>query len=105
MHRVCFLLRVEPELLDEYTARHQHVWPDMLAALRETGWHNYSIFAAGDGLLVGYLETPDFDAARAAMAATEVNARWQAEMAPFFLDIAGAPDESMVPLPEIFHLD
>ena len=105
MRRVCFLLRVKPGSLDEYERRHQNVWPDMLAALRETGWRNYSIFSAGDGLLVGYLETEDFDAARAAMAATEVNARWQADMAPFFLDIAGAPDESMVPLPEIFHLD
>lgn len=28
-----------PERLDECTHRHQEVWPEMLAALRETGWH------------------------------------------------------------------
>ena len=39
---------------------------------------------ATDGLLVGYLETEDFARAQAAMEATDVNARWQAEMAPFF---------------------
>ena len=81
MNRYCFLLQVRPESLPEYRARHAQVWPDMLQALAESGWHNYSIFARPDGLLVGYVEAEDLDAAQAAMAATEVNARWQAEMA------------------------
>jgi hypothetical protein len=41
----------------------------------------------------------------AAMARTDVNARWQAEMAPFFENLSGRPDEGMVPLTEIFHVD
>ena len=105
MRRVCFLLRVRPERLGEYRERHRAVWPEMLDALRDAGWHNYSIFLRPDGLLVGYLETDDFAAARAAMARTEVNARWQAEMAPFFEDLEGAPDEGMIALDEVFHLD
>ncbi|HLL65321.1 MAG TPA: L-rhamnose mutarotase [Micromonosporaceae bacterium] len=104
--RVCFLLRVRPDRLDEYRARHAEVWPEMLAALRETGWHNYSLFLADDGLLVGYLETEDFAAAKAGMAAREVNTRWQKEMAEFFIDLGGHhADESMVALSEVFHLD
>lgn len=106
MHRVCFLLKVKPDRLEEYKARHQAVWPEMLAALRETGWHNYSLFLRDDGLLVGYLETPDFDAAREGMAAREVNERWQREMAPFFEALEGRrPDEGMLVLEEVFHLD
>ncbi|MFI6322777.1 L-rhamnose mutarotase [Nonomuraea sp. NPDC050556] len=104
MQRVCFLLKVRSDRLEEYRARHAAVWPDMLDALRATGWRNYSLFLRDDGLLVGYLETDDFDAARAAMAATEVNARWQAEMAPFFEDLDGRPDEGMSTLDEVFHL-
>ena len=104
MERVCFLARVRPERLDEYRARHNEVWPEMLAALRAAGWANYSIFLAGDGLLVGYLETDDYEAALAAMAATDVNKRWQAEMAEFFV-AGGAPDESFLRIAEIFHLD
>ena len=78
----------------------------MLAALRETGWHNYSLFLRPDGLLVGYLETPDFDKARAAMKGCPVNARWQAEMVPFFESISeGAADDNMISLAEVFHLD
>jgi L-rhamnose mutarotase len=105
VQRVCFLLKVRPERLAEYRERHQSVWPEMREALTRTGWHNYSLFLRDDGLLVGYLETEDFEAARKAMAETEVNARWQAEMAPFFEDLDGRPDEGMAPLTEVFHLD
>ena len=48
----------------------------------------------------------DLTAAQAAMAATEVNARWQAEMADFFVGTDGRPpDESFRLLPEVFHLE
>ncbi|TDQ50756.1 L-rhamnose mutarotase [Actinorugispora endophytica] len=104
MQRVCFLLKVRADRLEEYRERHAAVWPDMLAALSEAGWGNYSLFCREDGLLVGYLETEDFVAAQAAMERTEVNARWQREMAPFFEGIDGGPDEAMVPLTEVFHL-
>jgi L-rhamnose mutarotase len=105
MERVCFLLRVRPDRLDEYRARHRAVWPEMLDALRETGWRNYSLFLDDAGLLVGYVEAEDFDAAVRAMEATDVNARWQAEMAEFFeLPSGERPDTGLTRLPEVFHL-
>ena len=64
MQRICFVLQVKPDRLEEYKRRHREVWPDMLSALRETGWTNYSLFLRPDGMLVGYLETNDFAAAR-----------------------------------------
>jgi L-rhamnose mutarotase len=106
VQRIGFVLKVRKDRLEEYKARHREVWPEMLAALRETGWHNYTLFLREDGLLFGYLETPDFERAKAGMAGKEVNARWQAEMAPFFEALEGrAADESMMPLEEVFHLD
>ncbi|ARQ71926.1 L-rhamnose mutarotase [Streptomyces marincola] len=105
MQRVCFLLKVRADRTEEYRARHAEVWPEMCQALSESGWHNYSLFLREDGLLVGYLETEDFEAAKAAMDATDVNARWQAEMGEFFEALDGArPDEAMRPLTEVFHL-
>ena len=105
MERVCFLLRVRPDRLDAYKERHRAVWPEMLEALRAAGWRNYSLFLAGDGLLVGYLETDDFAAAVAGMEATGVNARWQAEMTEFFgLPGGERPDTGLVRLEEVFHL-
>ena len=104
--RVCFTLQVDPTRLDEYRARHRAVWPDMQQALRESGWHDYSLFLREDGLLIGYLVADDFAAAQAAMEATEVNARWQAEMGDFFVGLDdGHPDRAMRPLDEVFHLE
>ena len=105
MERVCFQLRVRPERVTEYRARHAAVWPDMLEALHGAGWHNYSLFLADDGLLIGYFETESLDTSLAAMAATEVNGRWQAEMGEFFEDLDGAPDEGFLRLAEVFHLE
>jgi len=100
--RYCFHLQVRPDRMAEYVERHQAVWPEMQDALRATGWRNYSLFLRADGLLIGYVEADDLAAAQAAMAATEVNARWQAEMAPFFE--GRPPGEGFPLLTEVFHL-
>ena len=105
MPRYCFQLQVKPDRIAEYRERHAAVWPDMLRALAETGWHNYSLFLRPDGLLIGYVESADLAAAQAAMDATEVNARWQAEMAEFFEALDVPPDQGFVLLEEVFHLE
>jgi L-rhamnose mutarotase len=106
LERVCFQLQVKPERMDEYRRRHAAVWPEMLDALRETGWRNYSLFLAPDGMLIGYLETENFEAALRGMEETDVNARWQAEMGEFFEQLDGRrPDEGLLVLDEVFHLE
>lgn len=106
LHRICFILHVKKDRLQEYKERHKKVWPEMLEALRQTGWHNYSLFLRDDGMLIGYVETPDFPKALAGMAAKEVNDRWQREMKDFFEDPEGRPaDRQMEPLAEVFHLE
>ncbi len=107
MKRVAFLLKVKEDKIPEYIKHHEAVWPEMLDALRRTGWHNYSLFMRDDGLLFGYFETPDsFQAALAGMSAEEINQRWQEFMAPYFEGLGGAhADESMMELKEVFHLD
>jgi L-rhamnose mutarotase len=105
MERICFLLQVRPDRLEEYKKRHKQVWPEMLQALSGAGWHNYSLFLRDDGLLVGYLETPDFEQALLQMEQLDVNEKWQRDMQPFFAGLAGRPDQGMMRLEEIFHLD
>ena len=105
MKRICFVLQVKPDRLSEYKERHDNVWPEMRQSLAESGWHNYSLFLRDDGLLVGYVETPDFDRALRLMSATDVNRRWQAEMAEFFDGVPGRnADEQMTPLEQVFYL-
>ena len=105
MERVCFQLQVNPDRIDEYTKRHTAVWPNMMRALKATGWNNYSLFLRDDGLLIGYFETASLAGAQAAMAREEVNARWQAEMGEFFVDLDGGPDEGFLRLREVFNLE
>ena len=103
MKRVCFVLNVDPDQLEEYKTRHREVWPEMRAALSDTGWKDYSLFLRHDGLLIGYLVTDDFEKAIAEMKSLPVNARWQQYMAPLFNGLEA--DNSMTPLEEVFHLD
>jgi len=107
VERIGFLFKVNPDRMDEYKAYHRAVWPEMQDALRRTGWHNYSLFMRPDGLIFGYFETPEsLAAAQAGMEKEEVNARWQALMAPFFEGLGRLrPDQGMLELEEIFHLE
>ena len=100
MRRYCFTLQVKPGLLEEYRRRHAAVWPEMLGALRDAGWHDYRLFLRDDGLLVGTLEADDLAAAQAALDATEVSARWEAQMAEFFIS-----GRHLVVLDEVFDLE
>ena len=107
MKRVGFLLKVKESMMDEYKQHHEHVWAEMQEALRRSGWHNYTLFMRGDGLIFGYFETPvDFQTALDQIAQEDVNPRWNAFMEPYFENLGGQlVDESMLELEEYFHLD
>jgi L-rhamnose mutarotase len=105
MKRIGFQFKVRPDRLVEYKYQHKSVWPEMLVALRETGWHNYTLFMRPDGLIFGYFETEaDLATAQAKMAAKEINTRWQ-EFMSSFMDANARPDETFLELEEYFHLD
>lgn len=100
--RQCFLLRVRPDRLPEYIDVHQRVWGEMRAALSKSGWRNYSLFLEEEtGTVVGYFESDDVEAAQAAMALTDVNTRWQAEMAQYFVQPDGGTAQI---IPQYFYL-
>lgn len=101
--RVCFTMQLRRDRIDDYLRAHSRVWPEMLEALTETGWTNYSLFIRReDGFVVGYLETDDFARASSEMSRREINTRWQSSMAEFFE--AGRPDGKLDLLQEYFHL-
>lgn len=94
-------------MLDEYVKEHENVWPDMLVALTETGWSNYSLFLdRTDGTLIGYFETPNLEKALAGMNSKDVNDRWQVSMKKYFVELEGQrPDEGFTRLENIFYLE
>ena len=104
MERVGFTMRLLPGQEAEYRRRHADVWPEMLDALKAAGARDYSIFLYGDQLFA-YLEVDDFARFREHMAATEVNDRWQAEMASLIDPLTDPTTGFHQRLEEIFHLD
>ena len=100
--RSAFVLRVRPDKIAEYVEAHRSVWPEMLAALREAGIRNYTIFRNGNEVF-GYFESDDLEAAAEHMAQQDVNARWQDAMAGLLE--ARVPDAGPPGLEEIFRLD
>lgn len=99
--RCCFLLQVRPEKLTDYVAAHQDVWEEMREALTAAGWRNYSLFLrVEDGMVVGYFESEDVDAAQEAIARAAISPRWEAAMSEYFA--AGGGDKQV--LPQYFHL-
>jgi len=107
MNRIGFILRLKSDKISEYKEHHKKVWPEMLEALKKTGWHNYSLFLKDDGFIFGYFETPGrLEDAIEGMSKEKINSRWQAFMAPYFENLDGLhPDQGMIELEEIFHLD
>jgi L-rhamnose mutarotase len=100
--RTAFVLRVRPERLDEYVAAHEHVWPEMLEALKAAGIRNYTIFRDGNRMF-GYFESDDLERAGRYLAGQDVVARWQDAMAELLEERVA--DEGPPPLEQIFRLD
>jgi L-rhamnose mutarotase len=100
--RTGFALSVKPDRIDDYVAAHRAVWPEMLAALSESGIRNYTIFRAGTTVF-GYFECEDRDAAARYLAEQDVCTRWQDEMADLLEE--RVPDGGPPALEEIFRLD
>ena len=106
MERAGFLLKVRQDKLEDYKRHHEAVWPEMLDALRRNGWRNYSLFLTDEGLLFGYVEAEEsFQKCLDGMVGEEANIRWQKLMGPYFEDLTGRPDQSMLQLEQVLHVE
>ena len=103
MIRRAFLMRVHPDAHAEYKRRHDEIWPELQATLREHGVRSYSIYLDAErSQLFACLELESLERWDA-IAGTPVCRRWWAHMR----DIMDTnPDDSPVSLElgEVFHL-
>jgi L-rhamnose mutarotase len=103
MIRKAFLMRVHRDCQQEYEKRHNPIWPELEAVLREHGARNYSIFLnAASGDLFAYVEIEDQERWDR-IASTEVCKKWWAhmkEIMPSHADNSPISTE----LREVFHL-
>lgn len=101
--RKAFVMSLNPGMREEYERRHNPIWPELEAVLKEHGVSNYSIFLLEEThQLFAYAESED-ESRWAAIARTDVCRRWWERMADV---MASHPDHSPVAkdLAELFHL-
>lgn len=99
-----FRMRLNPGRADEYERRHDAIWPELLALLREAGVSDYSIWLDEEtGMLLGTLRRPadhDVDA----LPDHPVMQRWWAMMADI-MEVHPSNEPVAVPLRRVFHME
>ena len=65
MQRVGFTMKLHDGCAAEYRRRHDAIWPELKAVLKEAGITNYSIFLDPDtNVLFAYLKIPERESLR-----------------------------------------
>ncbi len=104
MQKHAFRMRLNPRMEAEYRKRHDEIWPELVALLKEAGVEDYSIHLDREaGLLFGVLWRRD-DHGMDTLPLHPVMRRWWAHMADI---METHPDNEpvAVPLVTVFHMD
>ena len=104
MEKYAFRMRLNPGCAAEYKARHDAIWPELSALLKEAGVSDYSIHLDEEtNLLFGVLWRRD-DHTMTALPDHPVMKCWWAYMADI---METRPDNEpvAVPLVTVFHMD
>jgi L-rhamnose mutarotase len=103
MEKIAFSMQLKHGRAAEYQRRHEEIWPELVALLKESGISDYSIFLEEEtGRLFAVL-TRSADHKMDGLPDAEVMRRWWSYMAEIML---ANPDQSptVVPLRQVFYL-
>ena len=97
-------LVIDPERAGDYEALHANPWPDLLEAIADSGFRNYTGFRRG-GHVVYYGEYyPDMATVFGKMGQTEVNTRWGAAFEGIITKITDDAG-NLITADEVYHQD
>ena len=102
--RGLFGLVIDPERADEYEALHANPWPDLMAAIQDSGFRKYQGFRRGAHVVYYGEFYPDMTTVFARMAAHEVNDRWGVAFQGIITTITDA-DGNLLAADEVYHQD
>ncbi|CAN7377046.1 L-rhamnose mutarotase [Rhizobium sp. LjRoot30] len=103
MEKYAFRMRLNPGMAEEYKARHDAIWPELVDLLKEAGISDYSIHLDEEyGLLFGVLWRTD-DHRMADLPSHAVMQRWWAHMADI-METKADNEPVAVPLKTVFHM-
>jgi L-rhamnose mutarotase len=104
MERLCHTFQVVPGREEEYVRRHVEIWPEMVEAMKDAGFADYTLFRRGTEVVAVCECHPDVATCFARFAERDVGERWQASMQGL---VVGLTDErgELVRFDEDWHLD
>ena len=103
MEKYAFKMQLHPGQAAEYKRRHDDIWPDLVALLKQAGIRDYSIHLDDDtGILFGVLWRTDGHG-MADLPTHPVMQRWWAHMADLMVTHPGN-EPVAVPLTPVFHM-
>jgi len=101
--KTAFKMKLKPGFTAEYKKRHDEIWPELSALLKENGVSDYTIFLDEETNILFAVQQQNGQSSQD-LGSTAIVQKWWAYMA----DIMDTnPDNSPVskPLLEVFHLD
>ena len=102
--KYAFKMQLNPGMEEEYRCRHDAIWPELSALLKEVGVSNYSIHLDREtNTLFGYLERPEGHR-MADLPSHPVMKKWWAYMSPL-MEVNADNSPKCGNLREVFHLD
>jgi L-rhamnose mutarotase len=104
MQRIAFKMRLKPGVIEEYKRRHDEVWPELAALLKESGIGDYSIFFEEETNSLFAVQKQAGASSSQDLGTTEIVRRWWDYMADI-MDTNLDHSPVSIPLREVFHLD
>jgi L-rhamnose mutarotase len=95
---------VDPDRIDDYEDLHANPWPDLIEAIRESGYADYTGFRRGSHVVYYGEYHPDLPTVVARMATHEVNARWGKAFEGVITTIVNE-DGTLITADEVYHQD
>lgn len=102
--KLAFKMKLKPGFKDEYKKRHDEIWPELKALVKENGISDYTIFLDEETNILFAVQQQDGTLSSQDLGKTEIVQKWWAYMADI---METNPDNSPVskPLIEVFHMD
>jgi L-rhamnose mutarotase len=104
MSKFAFKMKLKPGFKDEYKKRHNEIWPEVKALLKDAGIHDYSIFLDEETNTLFAVQQQQGDKSSQDLGSKLVIQKWWKHMA----DIMETNDDFSpvsIPLVEVFHLE
>ena len=104
MKRVAFKMKLKPGFKDEYKKRHDELWLELKALLKEQGVSEYSIFFDEETNILFGVQNQEGESSSQDLGNLEIVQKWWAYMSDI---METNPDNSpvTVPLEEVFYME